>query len=60
MTITLWLLIFAGSGYRPAIVVERFASEAHCMDAVEQIKRITSGPGFGSQFPMCLRVEVPK
>jgi hypothetical protein len=59
-TVTLWILIFTGSGYRPAAVVDRFSTEAACNAAAAQMDRLSEGPGIAKQFPACLRAEVAR
>jgi len=57
-TVTLWLLIFTASGYRPAVVVEHFNTQARCEAAAAEMDRLSSARGGPSaQLPACLRVE---
>jgi hypothetical protein len=35
--VTLWILMIASQGHRPAVVVDRFGSEAACIEAKQAL-----------------------
>ena len=58
-TVTIWLLIFTASGYRPAVVIERFPTAETCQAALVATQQWTDSKAENArQFPMCLKASV--
>lgn len=55
-TSTIYILIFAASGYRPAAVIAEYPTMEHCQAAiVEVVKYSNASVANANQFPFCLK-----
>lgn len=57
-TLTLWILMTTGWGYRPPVVIERFATEADCLAVATKINSLQNHGIEGPAY--CLRATVAR
>ena len=60
-TITLWILIAAGSSYTSPTNIAQFATEKDCLSAVAAMERLSKDkPGIVRLYGVCVEAKVVK